>query len=118
MVDPRRLPDGEHAVELFSALANAQRLRVLAALREGAQYVSQLARDLGISRPLLQVHLKKLTNAGLVVSRLEVSDEGKAMHFYELAPFGFDLTPQTVASAARHLRPDTPIPSTRKANRR
>lgn len=112
------LPDGEHAVELLGALGNAQRLRIIAALANGGrQYVSQLARDLEISRPLLQVHLKKLANAGLVSSHLEVSDEGKAMHFYELGAFDFELTPASIARAARYLRPDSSIPQPKRKAR-
>ena len=110
-----QLPQGNEATDLFGALANPQRLRVIAALAQGARYVSQLARDLEISRPLLQVHLKKLTAAGLVVSRIEVSDDGKAMRFYELTSFMFEITPTSLAAAARTLHPEPPAASTRKA---
>jgi predicted transcriptional regulator len=65
----------------------------------GRAYVSQLARDLGISRALLQVHLKKLEKAGLVTAHLELSDDGKAMKFYEVVPFSLHLTPQVVVAA-------------------
>jgi ArsR family transcriptional regulator, zinc-responsive transcriptional repressor len=65
--------------------------------------VSQLARELGISRALLQVHLKKLEAAGLVSSRLELSEDGKAMKFYEVRPFSVHLTPERVESAVETL---------------
>ena len=41
--------------------------------------MSRLARELGISRPLLQVQLRKLEAAGLVSSAVEVSEDGKAV---------------------------------------
>ncbi|MFL6728024.1 MAG: ArsR/SmtB family transcription factor [Sphingomicrobium sp.] len=41
--------------------------------RDGRNYVSQLAREQGISRPLLHLHLQKLEEAGLITSRLELS---------------------------------------------
>lgn len=94
---------GEDLVKVLATLASPHRVRVLAALSAGPTYVSQLARDLGISRALLQVHLKRLETAGLVAARIEVSDDGKAMKFYEVAPFELHLTPRTLTAAARTL---------------
>jgi predicted transcriptional regulator len=65
--------------------------------------VSQLARELDISRALLQVHLRKLQAAGLVSADIEVSQDGKAMKFYEVTPFALQLTPQTIMVAAQTL---------------
>lgn len=56
-----------------------------------------------ISRALLQVHLRKLEAAGLVSASIEVSPEGKAMKFYEVAPFALVLTPEAIMVAARTL---------------
>ena len=102
---------GDQLFEALTALANPHRLRVLAALEDGRNYVSQLARDLSMGRPLLHMHLKRLEAAGLVVGHLELSDDGKAMKFYEVAPFEFRLTPETVAEAVKSMsvpqgRPD------------
>ena len=97
---------GDELVRLLATLANPHRLRVVAALAEERNYVSQLARQLGISRALLQVHLRKLEAAGLVSSVIEVSEDGKAMKFYEVTPFSLDLTPKTIIDAARTLNAD------------
>jgi predicted transcriptional regulator len=94
---------GDALLKVLATLANPHRLRVVAALADERNYVSALARDLGISRALLQVHLRKLEAAGLVRSSVEVSADGKAMKFYEVAPFEVDLTPDTIRSAARTL---------------
>jgi DNA-binding transcriptional ArsR family regulator len=94
---------GDRLVEVLAALASPHRLRVLGALAGGRVYVSQLARDLGISRALLQVHLKKLEKAGLVTAHLELSEDGKALKFYEAAPFSLHLNPDMVAVAATTL---------------
>lgn len=105
------VPAGEELLRILAALANPHRLRILAALAGGRQYVSQLAREIGMSRPLLHMHLKKLEAAGLVVGAIEVSDEGKAMKFYEVARFAVHLTPETVARAAETIadgEPDDP----------
>jgi predicted transcriptional regulator len=96
---------GDHLVQVMATLANPHRVRVLALLTVERNYVSGLARDLGISRALLQVHLRKLEQAGLVASTLELSEDGKAMKYYDVTPFAFHLTPETVASAARTLSP-------------
>jgi predicted transcriptional regulator len=76
---------------------------VVAALADERNYVSQLARELGISRALLQVHLRKLQAAKLVTAVIEVSEDGKAMKFYEVTPFALRLTPETIRVAARTL---------------
>jgi predicted transcriptional regulator len=55
---------------------------------------------------LLQVHLRKLEAAGLVSASIEVSADGKAMKFYEVAPFALQLTPESIMTAARTLSTD------------
>lgn len=95
---------GDELVLVLATLANPHRLRVVAALSGGRNYVSRLARELGISRALLQVHLRKLESAGLVRSTLELSDDGKAMKFYEVTSFALNLTPKTIAQAVSTMR--------------
>ena len=89
--------NGKELLEELSALANPHRMRIVVALGTGRNYVSQLARDLEISRPLLHLHLQKLEAAGLVRSSLELSDDGKAMRFFELEPFSIVVTPESIA---------------------
>ena len=88
----------------LSALANPHRLRIMAALTSGGRnYVSQLAREVGISRPLLHLHLQRLEEVGLVTSKLELSHDGKALNYFEVADFAFELTPAAIVKAARTL---------------
>jgi len=94
---------GDELLRILATLANPHRLRVLAALTRERNYVSALARELGISRALLQVHLRKLEAAGLVRAHLELSEDGKAMKFYEVAPFSIELSPAAIAEAAGTL---------------
>lgn len=95
---------GDRLLAMLSALANAHRLRIVATLSvNGRTYVSQLARELGMSRPLLHLHLRKLEEAGLVTSRLELSPESKALNYFEVAPFDIALTPPGIAEAVRSL---------------
>ena len=94
---------GDGLLQVLATLANPHRLRIVAALAGERNYVSRLARDLGISRALLQVHLRKLEAAGLVSAAIEVSEDGKAMKFYEVMPFALHLTPEVIMAAARTL---------------
>ena len=89
---------------VLAALANPHRLRVVAALTlRGRNYVSQLAREIGISRPLLHLHLQKLEEAGLVSSKLELSPDGKALNYFEIRPFEIRLDPASIAAATHNL---------------
>ncbi|MBB5939449.1 ArsR/SmtB family transcription factor [Streptomyces zagrosensis] len=96
-------PTGDDLLKVLAALGNPHRMRIVAALTEGRNYVSRLARDIGISRPLLHMHLQRLEAAGLVVGSLELSDDGKAMKFFEVAPFAHSLTPEIIAAASATL---------------
>jgi predicted transcriptional regulator len=100
---------GDALLRVLATLANPHRLRVLAALAAERNYVSQLARELGISRALLQVHLRKLEGAGLVSADIEVSEDGKAMKYYEVTPFALRLTPESIGDAVRTLRVDSDL---------
>ena len=96
--------DGDRLLAMLAALANPHRLRIVAALATGGRnYVSQLARELGISRPLLHLHLQRLEEAGLVTSKLELSKDGKALNYFEVRNFDFELTRATIAQAAKSL---------------
>ena len=94
---------GDAFLARLGALASPHRLRIIAVLAREPGYVSQLAREIGISRPLLQMHLRKLEAAGLVRGRLELSDDGKAMKFYDLEPFAMTIDAETVSRAANTL---------------
>jgi predicted transcriptional regulator len=97
---------GDRLLAMLTALANPHRLRIVAALAtDGRNYVSQLAREIGLSRPLLHLHLQKLEEAGLVTSSLELSSDGKALKFFEVAEFGVLLAPGAIAEAVKTLNP-------------
>jgi predicted transcriptional regulator len=96
---------GDDLIELLAALANPIRVRIVARLAGGRQYVSQLAREIGVSRPLLHMHLQKLEAAGLVTGSLELSADGKAMKYFEVTDFDVRLTAAALADAAKSLTP-------------
>ena len=94
---------GDQLLQMLNALANPHRLRILAALRQRESYVSELARELGIGRPLLHMHLQSLEKAGLVVGRHEVSEDGKALRYYTVTDFDEHLTPERISQATKTL---------------
>jgi predicted transcriptional regulator len=98
---------GNGLVRICGALANPHRLRILGVLVRDRLHVSQLAREVQLSRPLVHMHLQRLETAGLVTGHLELSDEGRAMKFFEVTPFALTLTPDVLAEAARTLITDT-----------
>jgi DNA-binding transcriptional ArsR family regulator len=104
----RAATKGDRLLASLAALANPHRMRIIAALVGGGRtYVSQLARELGISRPLLHLHLQKLEDAGLVTSKLELSDDGKALNYFDVTDFAFQITPKAIGDAARTLTDNT-----------
>jgi len=105
----RGTPTGDELVEMLAALANPIRMRIVATLAGGGRdYVSHLARVIGVSRPLLHMHLQRLEAVGLIVGRLELSEDGKAMKFYDVADFDLHLTASSLAAAARTLTRSDP----------
>lgn len=100
-------PSGEELLRILAALANPHRMRILATLwANGRNYISQLAREIGISRPLLHLHLNKLEEAGLVRSEMELSEDGKALNYFEVTPFEVLLHPHVIEQAAQSLPPE------------
>jgi DNA-binding transcriptional ArsR family regulator len=102
------LASEEELLIMLTAVANPLRLRVIAELTEGRVHVSELARRLGISRPLLYMHLDRLEKAGIVTGNLELSKDGKAMRYFELEPFELRLNAEVITEALRASGQDAP----------
>ena len=102
-------PTGDALVEMLAALANPLRLRIVAKLAAGRDYVSHLAREIGVSRPLVHMHLQRLESAGLIAGSLELSEDGKAMKYYAVTDFDLHLTAALLAEAAETLTRSDPV---------
>jgi len=94
---------GDQLLKILEALANPHRLKIIALLKGRRVHVSQLAREAQISRPLLYMHLKRLQEAGLVTSKMELSEDGKAMNYFELVTFLIKLSPTSIFEAVDTL---------------
>ncbi|HUS77442.1 MAG TPA: ArsR family transcriptional regulator [Patescibacteria group bacterium] len=88
------MEDGELAAKL-KALGHISRLQILTVLTEGEKYLSSIAKEVGISRALAKVHLKKLREAGLVETRtVLLEDEARALRYYKLKDFHIEISPE------------------------
>lgn len=101
-------PSGDELIGILAALASPIRLRIIESLSSGRDYVSNLAREIGVSRPLLHMHLQRLEAVGLITGTLELSEDGKAMKYYEVTGFALHLTAATLADAAKTLTKSDP----------
>ena len=99
----------DELLTVLTAVANPHRMRIVAELRDGRVHVSELARRLGMSRPLLYMHLDKLEKAGLVAGQLELSGDGKAMKYFQLAPFELRLTAELITAALQAGPPEAAV---------
>jgi ArsR family transcriptional regulator len=94
--------EDKELVEKLSALGHIHRLKILTALTEEEKYLSEIAKEVGISRALANVHLKKLTEAGLVKTRvLLLEDEARALRYYKLNDFHIELSPEELKRRKR-----------------
>ncbi len=61
--------------ETFKALSNPTRLRILILCMDAEKTSRELREALGISKPLLISHLRKLLNAGFLEYRVELDEK-------------------------------------------
>jgi predicted transcriptional regulator len=87
--------NGDELLLFLEALSHPQRLRIISILSNGKQYVSQLARELGISRSRL--HLQKLEDANVVSSEMELLELGQAVKYYMLNSFDLQLNDELIS---------------------
>ncbi len=85
--------------ELFQALADPTRLRILALLREMELSVGELAQVLAQSQPRVSRHLKLLCDSGLAERRKEGSWVFLTLGQAELSAAFFALTDQAADAA-------------------
>ena len=74
MVPTRPLPEADGLAEQLRALAEPNRLQIIALLRESERCVCELEAALGVSQSLVSNHLRVLRRAGLVQARRDDVD--------------------------------------------
>jgi len=97
------LSSHEDYTRLFDALSHPMRIKVVGVLSEKRRYVSELAKIMNMSRPLLYMHLKKLEEAAIVTWSYEISETGKSMKYYEIKDFDIHLTPELLTELSKMI---------------
>jgi len=83
----------QQTVEIGEALSHPVRLKLLYLLSERERYVYELAKDLNLSRQVVNLHLKRLEKAGFIESDLRLEDEDmRAKKFFKLREFEVSLS--------------------------
>ena len=85
----------EDALKVFKCLSDMSRLRIVQSLRQGEMYTELLAERLELTPSTVSFHMKKLEDAGLVLSRKE-----QYYTIYSLNRCVFEKTLAEVAAAA------------------
>ena len=99
-----RVDDAEKLAELFKALSHPLRLKILALCSIGEHTSRELARILGVSRPLVIAHLRVLLRAGLVTYRVVVDEEKMVVKkLYRAVDVDVCLTRRVLKSLAERL---------------
>jgi len=93
--------------KLFDALSHPMRIKVVGILSEKRKYVSELAKIMNMSRPLLYMHLKKLEEAAVITGSYEISETGKSMKYYEIKHFDIHLTPELLKTLSKTISVET-----------
>jgi len=89
------MTDVNELAKTLDALGHPVRLKIVALLGGGEMYLNEIANKLCVNRALAKVHLKKLERAGIVKSRIELTQgEAKALRYYKLQQFEIHVSPQ------------------------
>ena len=82
----------ENVLKLFKCLSDASRLRIIQSLNQGEMYTELLAERLQLTPSTVSFHMKKLEDAGLVLSRKE--------QYYTVYSLNRDILEKTIFDAA------------------
>ncbi len=102
-INELQLTSYEDYTNVFDALSHPMRIKILGILVKETHYISELARIVNISRPLLYMHIKKLEAAKLIEGHHEISKSGKATKCYRAIDFDVRLTPSLFATLSKEI---------------
>jgi ArsR family transcriptional regulator len=85
MLNPVTIPE---LAQLLGFLGNEQRLNILKAIVSEGKFAREIAEEVGISRPLVNIYLKQFEKMGLVTGENRISDEPPYLkRYYRAVPF-------------------------------
>ena len=82
----------EKALKIFKSLSDMSRLRIIQSLKQGDMYTELLAERLNLTPSTVSFHMKKLEDAGLVISRKE--------QYYTVYSLNRDMLEKTLSEVA------------------
>ena len=93
----------EVLAKILTILGNETRLKVIAALQDGKMFIQELSQSLGVSYPLLHLHLKNLESNGIVKSEYSVGTDKTRRYvkrYFELVDFRIEVSNELIAKIA------------------
>lgn len=96
----------EELSEILSLLGNLTRLRVIAALSKRPMFIQELSSELGVSYPLLHLHLKNMEKHGIVKSEYTVGTDKATRYvkrYFSIINFKLVITVDLIAKLAERL---------------
>lgn len=100
--------DNKNIVQVFKALADARRVKVIRLLQRGERCACQLLEDLDMGQSSLSYHMKILVESGLVQGRVE----GKWTH-YSICQAGYQKAISLLGELSQ-LKEESPLEERRK----
>ena len=87
---------------VLSLLGNEQRLAILRSIAGEEKYAREIAEELGISRPLVNIYLKQLEKIGLVTAASRTSEEPPYLRrYYRAVPFELVVNMEIIGKLQR-----------------
>ncbi len=108
----------EELSEALTLLGNLTRLRVIAALSKRPMFIQELSGELGVSYPLLHLHLKNMEKHGIVKSEYAVGTDKSTRYvkrYFTLVDFKIEVTPDLVTRLAE--KSDTKVTTKKRTKR-
>ncbi len=87
-------------VKICEALSNPIRIKIYYLLSEKPYNIYELSKTIGLSRPVIYAHLKKLENADLVESTM-ILEEGRAKKMYRAKDFSLYIDKEVIRNLMR-----------------
>lgn len=82
-------------MRLMKVMSNPVRVRIIASLEREPKHIYALAKELGISYPLVHLYLESLESAGLVAGKLAAGQlDERERKTYHVIPFELRITPE------------------------
>jgi ArsR family transcriptional regulator len=87
---------------VLGMLGNEQRLAILQSVSSEEKFAREIAEELGISRPLVNIYLKQLEKLGLVEAASRTSEEPPYLRrYYRAVPFELVLNTDLIETLPR-----------------